>query len=763
MHESPLSLEETRIVEELDSIRAREEWSLLAQTAARTLEQMHGGESPTCTIAVRLRLSEGLAHCGQTNEALAELEVARTQIRTSSVETQLAELELIASFAHYRRGDLDQAEAHAFACLASSDLQLGVPAFEAAARDNIGLVAMHRGEWKTARRHLERSIEITRGMTSIGKLYRRQNNLAVCLYWAGEWATAEHIIANALKDCSGTECGLSLCSLNLLLGGIHIARWNRNGALDRLAAARSSATSLGAVRELALADELEGDLALDAGDLATAESCYTRTIDTGARTAPAGDLVYEGERKLARVRRRQGRPDEARALAAHAYELSRNAGTVVEIGASLRELALAEAALGNATDARAHAHEAVDVLRGVGERYELAHTLIECTDLIDEDARTLLTEARGHAQHLGIDAMFTNIERRLAALPSHASRPSAQSSPVHIERLAVGDDKVFITTDDRLLVDLRRGSRNKSRVLIEGETGTGKELIARYLHVQSGRRGPFVWVECTSLNESLAHSELFGHTRGAFTGAHTDARGLVDVANGGTLFLDEVGDLPLALQGRLLRLLQEKEYRPVGAAQAKRVDVYVVAATNRVLADMVETGTFREDLYYRLRGATVRVPPLRERASDVLPLAAHFLHIHGARLGRTVTIGEDAANILRCYAWPGNVRQLEHEVENIVAQLDDGDVAQSWVLSAEVVAGAASGAGSALTFRERMDAMLVAEVQRALLATGGNRSRTAELLGFSRRGLQKMLKRVGLVPGAEVGSERDEELESGDD
>jgi transcriptional regulator with PAS, ATPase and Fis domain len=256
-------------------------------------------------------------------------------------------------------------------------------------------------------------------------------------------------------------------------------------------------------------------------------------------------------------------------------------------------------------------------------------------------------------------------------------------------------------------------------------------------------------VECTSLNESLAHSELFGHTRGASTGAHADACGLVEVANGGTLFFDEVGELSLALQGRLLRLLQEREYRPVGAAQSKRVDVYVIAATNRSLADMVEKGTFREDLYYRLRGATVRVAPLRDRPEDILPLATHFLHVHGARLGRTVRLAGETENIVRCYAWPGNARQLEHEIENIVAQLEDGDVARPWVVSAEVVAGAASGAGSTLTFRQRVETMVVGEAQRALMATGGNRSRAAESLGYSRRGFQKLLKRVGLVPARE--------------
>jgi Nif-specific regulatory protein len=175
------------------------------------------------------------------------------------------------------------------------------------------------------------------------------------------------------------------------------------------------------------------------------------------------------------------------------------------------------------------------------------------------------------------------------------------------------------------------------------------------------------------------------------------------------------------------------------------VDIFVIAATNRSLVDMVESGAFRRDLYYRLRGALVRVPALRERPSDAAPLIDHFLDAHGTRRGRRVSLSEDAQAALVRYSWPGNVRQLDNEIDNIVSQLDDGAIANTWNLSPEVISGAATGAGATPTFRERMDALLVAEVQRVLQATDGNRSLAAEKIGFSRRGFQKLLKRMGLA------------------
>jgi sigma-54 dependent transcriptional regulator len=207
-------------------------------------------------------------------------------------------------------------------------------------------------------------------------------------------------------------------------------------------------------------------------------------------------------------------------------------------------------------------------------------------------------------------------------------------------------------------------ARSQATVLITGETGTGKEIVARHIHERSPRAaGPFVAVNCGALTESLVESELFGHERGSFTGAIGSRAGWFEAAQGGTLFLDEVGDLPLPVQVKLLRVLQEREVVRVGSRKGQAIDVRLVAATNVELADAVSAGRFREDLYYRLNVASVALPPLRERPGDVLPLAHYFLELHGARLGTgPVQLSRAAELVLLAHPWPGNIRELDNVI-----------------------------------------------------------------------------------------------------
>jgi transcriptional regulator with GAF, ATPase, and Fis domain len=245
--------------------------------------------------------------------------------------------------------------------------------------------------------------------------------------------------------------------------------------------------------------------------------------------------------------------------------------------------------------------------------------------------------------------------------------------------------------------------------------------------------------------EALLESTLFGHVKGAFTGASSTRAGLFDVADGGTLFLDEIGEMSLAMQTKLLRVLQDGEVRPVGGDRARKVDVRILAATHRDLESMVKKGSFREDLFYRLDVITIRVPPLRERAADVPLLVAHFLDKHAK--GRRVRVSRAAMDKLQAFAWPGNVRQLENEIRRAVvladspddeARIDEGD------LSPEVVRGPASLRAAGHGLRARVDALETELVRDALARTSGNQTRAAEMLGLSRFGLQKMMKRLGL-------------------
>jgi Nif-specific regulatory protein len=301
----------------------------------------------------------------------------------------------------------------------------------------------------------------------------------------------------------------------------------------------------------------------------------------------------------------------------------------------------------------------------------------------------------------------------------------------------------------QILRQLEKVIDTRATVCIEGETGTGKELVAHAIHHQGRRRDKlFVAVNCAALPDALLESELFGHKKGAFTGAAEDKKGLFEIADCGTLFLDELGEMSLPVQAKLLRVLQEGEVRPVGATSSRAVDVRILCATNRPLEKEVEAGRFRQDLYYRLRVFPIRLPPLRERREDVRLLAEHFLAKYTHDMKKAVAgFSNDAMDQLAAYRWPGNIRELENEVQRLVIQCEDGSFVRPDDLSPHIrkVEALASRAAPAQgTLKERMD-----EVERWLLAEalrehGGNKTRTAEALGITREGLHKKLAKFDM-------------------
>jgi len=358
--------------------------------------------------------------------------------------------------------------------------------------------------------------------------------------------------------------------------------------------------------------------------------------------------------------------------------------------------------------------------------------------------------------------------RRLAAEQKASSTPTAV--PTKIEDF-VGKSPLML--DVYKLV--ARVAPSSATVLVTGESGSGKELVARAIHTHSPRTGePFVPVNCTALSESLLESELFGHTRGAFTGAVASKRGLFEMADGGTLFLDEIGDMGPKMQAQLLRTLQDGEVRPVGGAESIKVDVRLVCATNRDLEAEVKAGKFREDLYFRINVVTIKLPPLRDRPGDIPILVAHFLAKLGRRDGRApATMSSEALQVLAHYQWPGNVRELENAIDRAVAVAKDGVILPS-DLPPEVGLRRRPGAGAAATDSTSPgatpapkggsagsggsggslidDRPSLAELERryidlVLAECGGNKKKAAERLGIDRRTLYRALERTGVEPG----------------
>ncbi len=341
------------------------------------------------------------------------------------------------------------------------------------------------------------------------------------------------------------------------------------------------------------------------------------------------------------------------------------------------------------------------------------------------------------------EELFILIER---ACELSALRQESKALHLELDRQRKFDE--FVGRDSKTLAALAlvdKVAPTDSTVLITGETGTGKELIAKAIHRKSLRHSkPFVVVNCSAMQETLLESEMFGYEKGAFTGAVKNKSGLIEVANTGTLFLDEVGDLQLNLQIKLLRFLEDGEFRPVGSTQSRRADVRLIAATNRDLKKLMSAGEFREDLFYRLNVINIQLPPLRHRRDDIESLADYFLKKICANICKCVKrIEQEALDLLKQYDWPGNVRELENVIERaaILASgetITEDDLPSDLIQQSTVVAPQANDKSLAAIEREH--------ILKILAETSGNKAQTARILGITKKTLYTKLREFGIFP-----------------
>ncbi len=344
---------------------------------------------------------------------------------------------------------------------------------------------------------------------------------------------------------------------------------------------------------------------------------------------------------------------------------------------------------------------------------------------------------------LALDTVEEEVQRLKEALQkarSEARRHSAEVERLRRRQAARKDEAGIIFRSEAMahLLELaRKVAPTSTTVLMYGETGTGKEVLARYLHKHSGRaEHPFLAINCAALPANLLESELFGHVKGAFTGADRDKKGLFVEAGQGTLFLDEVGELPLELQAKLLRALQEREVRPVGGSKYLPVKARIIAASNRDLKEMVRQGEFREDLYYRLAVIPIQIPPLRERRQDILPLARHFLaRYHPGSPG----FAPEAVRLMEAYAWPGNVRELENAMEYAGVLAGEERIAPEH-LPRSVTAGSQDPLASLAVDLPSQAELVRRYTELVLRHTGGNKSQAARILGIGNNTLWRRLK-----------------------
>jgi DNA-binding NtrC family response regulator len=393
--------------------------------------------------------------------------------------------------------------------------------------------------------------------------------------------------------------------------------------------------------------------------------------------------------------------------------------------------------------------DGLDLLREVREVHPAPHVItITAFGSIDTAIRAVKLGAFDYiTKPFEIEQLVLVIEKALSetALRSEVARLREEvSRSVRFDNI-IGRSRAM----QEIFALIRRVSASQASVLITGESGTGKELVARAIHGHSPRAAhPFVAVNCAAIPETLLESDLFGYKRGAFTDARADKPGLFVEASGGTLFLDEIAELPLPLQPKLLRVLQEREVRPLGATKSERVDVRLLTATNRQLEKRLKDGSFREDLFYRLNVIHIALPPLRDRTEDVLPLAEHFLTRSAQRAGKALKgFKESTKKVLLAYAWPGNVRELENVVERAVA-LAEGEIVTPEDMPPPMRDRKNQDRlTTALAQGLTLDQLEREYIQRVLEAEGGNKTRAAQRLGLDRKTLYRKLEEYASAPG----------------
>ncbi len=746
---------------------------LLALPAARTLSSSRRAALESRAVACRLAQGDcqgALAHCrellgmeGQIDSIplrarvrllcadalfrLARLEEARENAATAlSLADTCGDLSLAAEAlthlgrAQYRLGNLHEAR-DLYEQAIGLYRRLRDDAHTAFARNNLGLIHKNLCEWDAAAACLRGALELFRRMGRFPSTAHALLNLGIVYQKSGEWERAQECYAQAEQVYLQLADPLHLAAVRVALGNIARLQRRFEDAIALFEDGLQRARRHGATREEVLALEFLGELEADRERPAEALAHFAEALRLAMRVAPEGDLVVELERRRAETFTQVGRLEEAKRSCERALHLAERTDDRLEFALVQRAAAGIAAAQGRPGDAARGWSDAVRLLTEVRERYELARTLFEwgrsTTDA--REGRRHLYRASALFSELSAQYWLERTDEALQRVLGAAAAPEASLRMTLPGRRHRAPTLVaYSRAMQRVEALTRRAAGTDLSVLITGETGTGKELIGRTIHALSSRADrPFLAVNCGAFRAELAVSQLFGHRKGAFTGAHADGVGLVEAADGGTLCLDEVGELPHDVQVTLLRFLESGEYLRLGETKIRRSDVRIIAATNRELRNGDGERQFRRDLLFRLNEIEIRVPALRERLDDIIPLARHFLAFYGGLRGPQ--LAPDAEAVLLSHLWPGNVRELENVMKRVAALHADDER-----LDAASLLPFLSEAPAPRPARSGADEERVA-ILAAFQQTGGNKSRTAALLGVSRKTLYARLKRLDLT------------------
>jgi transcriptional regulator with AAA-type ATPase domain/tetratricopeptide (TPR) repeat protein len=744
--------ESAPLLQQLDDLLARARFS----TALDVIASARAGGSlrPELENPILLARCRALLGLGRWREVaeVAERKLTELYALQPSEKRLLLEFHIAAGRAAWRVGRPSRAEEHFRAAYHISRWDFEDAKGMLRARNLLGLCFLGAGELHRA------AGEFSRGQVQAREEHLPHEeanftlNLSITLAKLGRLAQAEEELGRARALFGERGHSRGRVQARLFHGFILRSLGDARAAEPQVLGALSEAEEHGFEREQVIALEYLGDLALDRHDNQAAIERYDVALALAEKLAPEGDLIPELCRRIAEIHVRIGEPNRALIMCERGLRIARRINDRFEEAATFRVMAMAHLLLSHREKAIRTAGEGIRELRKLGALYELTRVLVWAGETLfsggDAEerrvARDFLWEARSHAMSMKLPHWVERIEKVLgvelapAFLPG-AVAPEAPRGGV----IPPGADpdcfRLGIVTQDPRLIEmvrlLTRASNSRLPILLLGEGGTGKQLLARAAHALSDRSGKlFVVGHCAALPDGELDVELFGKDAGPGPGGERARSGLFESADGGVMFLDEVSELLTAAQAKLLRVIEMGELRRVGGMGLRQVDVRVIAASTRDLAGLVRRGLLRDDLYYRLNGIRLEVPPLRERPGDLLLIGRYFLDLACSHARKQVTVGEDAWAELAAYSWPGNVRELRNVVDRAVALAKSGDRLAAGAIQIQPAgASARSAHGGRRGSRGASAAGERDRIVNALRMNGGNQSETARSLGGMKR------------------------------
>lgn len=704
------------------------------------------GLTPLFADALVLKLS-CLHNLGNWSEILEIGPALLPRMSRAGLSAPLCRTHARLGIAHLRLGDLRRAEEHLRAAIhvARWDMEDR----EEALRHQRRLIVLfkNRGLWAMARFEAENAITTADEMGANRESGGLRINLCSTLLKSGHFSVVPTLLDEADRFLAMAGHNLTIVLASLLRARYLVLTHHPTKALDVLTPVLAATREQKFSREEAICLEYIGDCHLLQKDFRQALDCYSAAQKIAEATAPRGDLIPELGQRIGEAMVNLGDPNGAILACERGLRVARETGDRYEECATHRVLAMANWATGNPRKGLRLAAEGIELARSYEIPYELARALQWAGEARlqgnSDDERTLgrrqLWEARATYERLGLTHQTRQIEKLLGFETQPEPQPDEPgvASLAGLEHLDRGAMRFGIITCSPEVSDavatIQSVAPSRIPVLIMGQSGVGKELFAKALHLMSDRRkAPFIAVNCGAVSPSLVDSEFFGHERGAFTGAISTREGLIASAHQGTLFLDEIGELSPGAQSTLLRVLETGELRPLGRDDVRTIDVRIVAATNASLEELVDRGVFRRDLYYRLNGVSVALPPLQEREEDIRALFRYFWAQAAAASKKSLTLADDIEAMLCAYSWPGNVRELKHEIARVIALAEGGAIVNREAFLPRQSAKSADALRRQRERRAEVDEEREA-ILRALRAHQGNKAEAARSLGNMKR------------------------------